>query len=476
MNVLFLACTDMAEFYIKLAKVLKRKKELNIKKFFYLTYFEKTENYILQNTDKKESEVIRLFKDLDIKKIRDFTFDDYRKYEEKYGIPNLWFYFVPIQDTLNYSDEEAYKIICGSLEYFENFFRNHKIDLILSLFEVGPYNLAMKTIADKNYIPYFYTMPSRLPNRIVVTDNEYHIPNELEQKYKEVTNRSLNKYELNIANEIYGSFESKKIRQLASSILSKVPKFSSISVLLKRLKELLFSDIKKDKSLAVKIKSSTYYIRGRYFFQKLFFSNLFKEMNPKDKFFYLPLHAQPELIIDRQSPFYKDQKIVIDFLSKSMPAGYKLYVKDHPIMKGWRSTKFYKEIKKYPRVKLIKSETDSYKLIEKSSGVIVRVGTAGWEALFFGKPVIMFGHEFFEYAKSVYVVDNIFKLPEILMDIVKNYKSDKEDVLKFAYAYHSSTYPGIVYYPKMIPEAVSKENLEKVAEAVISEYNKYKSR
>jgi hypothetical protein len=47
---------------------------------------------------------------------------------------------------------------------------------------------------------------------------------------------------------------------------------------------------------------------------------------------------------------------------------------------------------------------DTFQLREHCKAVATCTGTAGVEALFRGKPVLLFGHRFYQYAKGVYMI------------------------------------------------------------------------
>ena len=62
--------------------------------------------------------------------------------------------------------------------------------------------------------------------------------------------------------------------------------------------------------------------------------------------------------------FYLNQISVIENLSKSIPVGYKIYVKEHPSMIGRRNRDYYNQIKILPNVKLIDPFIDSNILLK----------------------------------------------------------------------------------------------------------------
>ena len=119
------------------------------------------------------------------------------------------------------------------------------------------------------------------------------------------------------------------------------------------------------------------------------------------------------------APFYGDQLWLIKQIAKSLPLQYKLYVKDHPWMIGYRPRKYYREIKKIPNVKLIDVSADGIDLIQNSQAVITMPGTSGWEGLMLQKPVIVFGKIFYSYLSAVKRCTSIEDLPYLIRDFLE---------------------------------------------------------
>lgn len=110
----------------------------------------------------------------------------------------------------------------------------------------------------------------------------------------------------------------------------------------------------------------------------------FGEVLPKgQKYLYYPLHTSPEYSTQFQGTMWMDQLYLIEQLSKSVPADWVVYVKEHPaILVGrTRPEGFYKRIRSLPNVKLAPIDADMHKLIFNSEMVAVVTGTSGWEAV-----------------------------------------------------------------------------------------------
>lgn len=113
---------------------------------------------------------------------------------------------------------------------------------------------------------------------------------------------------------------------------------------------------------------------------------------PDGKFVYFPLQMQPELAIDVLAPFYTNQIEVARLIAMSLPAGYTLVVKDHPIMVGRRRPHYLKKIQALPNVKLINYAIKTPEILNKCSALIVTCGSIVMEAAIMGVPVIQLGN------------------------------------------------------------------------------------
>jgi hypothetical protein len=131
-------------------------------------------------------------------------------------------------------------------------------------------------------------------------------------------------------------------------------------------------------------------------------------------FIYFPLHFQPEVTTSPQGGIFTDQHLVASILSKSIPENWKILIKEHPghFRKGsfftysylGRDKIFYKNLAAIPKVLLIPVEADHFSILDKSNAVATITGTVGWEAVVRGKPVLIFGDAWYQYAPNVFRV------------------------------------------------------------------------
>lgn len=127
------------------------------------------------------------------------------------------------------------------------------------------------------------------------------------------------------------------------------------------------------------------------------------EINLNNDFFYYPLQYQPEQTTSPLGGDFSDQIYLLREISKALPEGCDLLVKEHPsqflaVLQGnfGRFPGYWKEIASIDNVKLVPSSTCSRDLLEKSLGVVTVTGTAGWEAIVNGKPCLFFGSPWYQ--------------------------------------------------------------------------------
>ena len=96
-----------------------------------------------------------------------------------------------------------------------------------------------------------------------------------------------------------------------------------------------------------------------------------------EPFIFFPLHYEPERTLSTDAPYFTNQLETITNIAKSLPINFRLYVKEHPVMKtmGWRSISYYKKILELPNVKLIHPSLKPVLLYKKCALVITITGT-----------------------------------------------------------------------------------------------------
>ena len=132
---------------------------------------------------------------------------------------------------------------------------------------------------------------------------------------------------------------------------------------------------------------------------------------------------------------------MIQHIAKSLPIGYKLYVKDHPVMnvRGWRTVSEMKKIMNLHNVKLLHYSTNSEEIIKKSSLVISIKGSSAIQAAFHNKPSIIFENIGLYQLSSIHKLQCITELPQAIKSSLKK-KVNPDELRKYLDATRQNTF------------------------------------
>ena len=168
--------------------------------------------------------------------------------------------------------------------------------------------------------------------------------------------------------------------------------------------------------------------RNYHFLQK--FSVLSPDLHTH--FVYFPMNVDEELNILHYAPYYTNQIEVIRHVAKSIPINYVLYVKEHIASKlrGWKDPDYYKQIMDIPNIVFINPLFDNNVLLTNSKLVIAIRGTTALKAMKYGKASIIFGEQAFQIMPSVFKVDSLNSLPELIRKTL-NHKVNSLDYKKY---------------------------------------------
>ena len=139
--------------------------------------------------------------------------------------------------------------------------------------------------------------------------------------------------------------------------------------------------------------------------------------------------------------FFSNQIEIIKNIAKSLPVGYKLYVKEHynMIFRSWRSISEYKEILNLPNVRLLHPSIPPKPVLKNCSLVITLSSTAGLDAAFENKPSIVLGDVMYSTLPSVYRLRTWNELPEKIK-LMLNTKVNDDDIIEFVNLIENNTF------------------------------------
>jgi hypothetical protein len=139
------------------------------------------------------------------------------------------------------------------------------------------------------------------------------------------------------------------------------------------------------------------------------------------RYVYVPLQFQPEASSVPSSGVFCNQLLMVQLLSACLPPDILLYVKEYPRQKAFgRDMQFYRDLLAVRGVRFVPRDTSTYRLMEGALAVATGTSTAGFEALFRGKPVLMFGHDYYQYAPGVFRIHSADDCRSAVAAILRN--------------------------------------------------------
>lgn len=160
------------------------------------------------------------------------------------------------------------------------------------------------------------------------------------------------------------------------------------------------------------------------------------------KYIYFAMHLQPERTSTPEAELFEDHLLAIDILAKSLPEGWKLYVKENPrqfdrkvnLLKGkhFRDSSDYEDILQLPNVEIISQDVPTKDLIANAQIVSTLSGSVGWEALQAGKPVFIFANAWYGACRSCFEILNLDEA-KLAIDEAHSKTEDvvRQDILRY---------------------------------------------
>lgn len=203
----------------------------------------------------------------------------------------------------------------------------------------------------------------------------------------------------------------------------------------------------------------------------------FSEPVQGEKYFYYSVHLEPEAVVLYQGGgLYVNQVKLIENIAASIPAGYYLYVKDHPHEFAYRSAEDYERLLKVPNIRLIDQRIPGKVLVKNAVGVLSIVGTAGFEGLLLGKQVYGFGNSYYTITPRANYIENIRDLRPLVYDNMTRSYADDQELYTYVYSYLTSLHRGFVTYfgrDRVVRSGINEEdNAKQIALDIISMLNR----
>lgn len=123
----------------------------------------------------------------------------------------------------------------------------------------------------------------------------------------------------------------------------------------------------------------------------------------KGKYILLILQVPEDANMILHSPYFKDHYSIVKLVYESLPDGFELVVREHPLYVGMYEERLYE----YARMHSINvdSSNDLNSSINQSELVIVNNSTVGLESLYLGKGLVVLGDSYYDNEEFVYKYD-----------------------------------------------------------------------
>ena len=351
-----------------------------------------------------------------------YDVDFLKTFEKNYNL-NLWDiafterFFGSFNPYYKFSYDEILSILYNECKIFDSILNEVNPDFLLIKFTDSHQSHLLHQMCKSKQIRTLMLGPTRFGGRFVIYD-EYEIIDDLEQKnvssIKQRTESELKEYLEN-----YDVLKTLKpfVNVTKQSLITKIGKYlHNLRILDDPTVTDYYAHYGKTKLRTIK----QFIFFKRWYRKNFIEKNLKKNIDIKTPFVYYPLHVEPERQLLLVAPFHTNQLEIITNIAKSLPVGFKLYVKEHGMMaiNGWRPIQYYEQIMDLPNVEIIHPSLDSKTLLESCSLVVTINGTTGLEAIFHKKPVIVFSNTSYSTISSVCKIDKIEELPQTIKSLL----------------------------------------------------------
>ncbi|OBQ46398.1 hypothetical protein [Halodesulfovibrio spirochaetisodalis] len=333
-----------------------------------------------------------LFRVEDVIYNRDFEFFSQTLVKEFRETQRKVSYFLERLSARNWESDDLYY---AALAFWNKFFATTKIDLVLNCHpEFG------SPICS---IPYAFAARANIPVYSIYTSSYtvYSLLDVAKNELIPLGNVACSKKTL-LENSFFQSSsvtDSPWIKKLVKRCIGMV-NYEMLVGLVRR--------ISYRTQFGVRIPLYKYYLGYLYsFYLPKAYNRIASEPDLSEKYVFYALHLEPEAATGVRVAV-NNQLVHIRMLAKSLPTGWKLYVKEHPTQfrlnregftyflcstRHFKSTGFYKELADIPNVELVSMSYNSKDLIENSQATASITGTVLLETTMAKKPVFAFEKE-----------------------------------------------------------------------------------
>lgn len=165
-----------------------------------------------------------------------------------------------------------------------------------------------------------------------------------------------------------------------------------------------------------------------------------REFIESNRYVFYPLQYFRESRVTMRAPEFYNQLWVVEYLSRLLPPGYELVVKDHPQQLGALPLSQTYKLRRYATA--VAPTISAREVLTEADAVVTLNNTVGYEAMMHAKPVITLGDAFYSGAGYTRDVTNLGSLSAELNEAVDSDGLSNETVLEFAHGLLDSSHEG----------------------------------
>ncbi|MDH5525513.1 MAG: hypothetical protein OEY01_16205 [Desulfobulbaceae bacterium] len=400
--------------------------------------------------------------------------------EQRYSKDTLWHFVWADRSWVRCSYEEIKKRIVCCFDYFESLYSSESPDLILTHGYSSMPHIISHAVACKQDIKIFRHLSMRLGERFILSDNAMENESWISEYFTGV--RSIRDSTYKKVSDFLREFRNCGVSPGYSSMKKKRNRLTWGHVyrfIRYAYRYWIRRSFKNEHSKPNPLTRLWLDVNWRIRRTILSNSALWDRFDSEEKYVYFPLHVQPEASTMLLAPYYLDQLSVLENISKSLPIGYRLVVKEHPSMLGRRAFGYYDRIKALSNTRLVFPFTDGFKIIQNSSAIVTITGTTGLEGLLYKKPVILLGSAYYRFCPLVTNASEVAptQWPKLFAGVLNNYEHDEEILIKFLGAVFERSFEGVYVEPLAALEKIlASDNLDKYVEQVKYLFGKMQSK
>ena len=386
-------------------------------------------------------------------------------------------------ERVDFKYQLTYLVAC--VEVFEEFVNEHKPDVIVSEMLTGLADSALKAVCNSNSIKFLSMRSSKMTEGIIVSDRDFDmpvgfedrveklrdqgVPADLEKRAKahieEIRSEYSRPHYMEITQKPFRLISMKRLRTMIKRLTTERIATNAISLFQHPIYNPYRGALRKWNNIRVTKNNK---------------NNWFEEHVSEQAYFVYPIHYEPEASSSIRAYNFSDQLGVIKMISRVLPLGVRLVVKEHKGNQGYRNTDFYKALYYVPNVVLVSGDYPVHSLIKNSLGIITLTSRMGWESLLLNKPVAALGDTFWTMAPGVVRIDGWKDIKNFVERVSREfYESDQmkeptlgksqdeldsKELILFAAAYISLTLPG--KFVLGAPDLYSELNVKRVSDAI----------